>query len=53
MNDIKKKNEYFNPYYTYLGCVIRDDDLFIEPFVRISNDNGNRKFTGIKLGIEM
>ncbi len=49
----KEKNEYFNPYYTYLGCVIRDDDLFIEPFVRISNDNGNRKFTGIKLGIEM
>ena len=33
--------------------MIRDDDLFVEPFLRISNENGNKKYTGIKLGIEM
>jgi len=49
----KEKNDYFNPYYTYLGCIIRDDDLFVEPFIRIPNHNGSEKFTGIKLGIEM
>ena len=49
----KEETIHFNPNYTYIGCTIRDDDLFVEPFLRISNDNSNEKFTGIKLGIEM
>ena len=49
----KEKTDNFNPNYTYIGCIIRDDDLFVEPFMRISNDDSNEKFTGIKLGIEM
>jgi len=49
----KQKEDYFNPNYTYIGCIIRDDDLFVEPFMKISNDNSSEKFTGIKLGIEM
>ena len=49
----KEKNEYFNPNYTFIGCIIKDDDLFVEPFMRISNDNSDEKFIGIKLGIEM
>jgi len=49
----KKEIVYFNPNYTYIGCIIRDDDLFVEPFIRFSNDNSNEKFTGIKLGIEI
>jgi len=49
----KEKTDYFNPNYTYIGCFIKDDDLFVEPFIRISNNDSNEKFTGIKLGIEM
>ena len=49
----KETNDYFEPNYTYIGCIIRDDDLFVEPFIRIPNDNTSEQFSGIKLGIEM
>ena len=49
----KEKTDYYNPNNTYIGCIIRDDDLFIEPFLKLSNDFSNQKFIGIKLGIDM
>ena len=42
----------FVPDFLYLGCIIKDDDLFVEPFIRINNINKER-YTGIKLGIEI
>jgi hypothetical protein len=42
----------FVPDFLYVGCIIKDDDLFVEPFIRINNINKER-YTGIKLGIEI
>ena len=43
---------YFIPDYLYLGCVIKDGDVFVEPFIRINNIN-KEQYTGIKIGIEI
>ena len=44
----------YNPNYLYIGCIIKDDDLFVEPFFRISQEDANHdKYSGIKLGFEL
>ena len=42
----------FVPDYLYIGCVIKDGDLFVEPFIRINKIN-KEQYTGIKIGIEI
>ena len=42
----------FVPDYLFLGCVIKDGDVFVEPFVRFDNTN-KEQYSGIKIGIEI
>ena len=34
-----KTSIIFSPNYIYLGCVIKDGDIFVEPFLRINSIN--------------
>ena len=45
-------NLIFSPNYLYLGCIIKDGDIFVEPFLRINNKN-YVKYSGIKLGVKI
>ena len=47
-----KTSIIFSPNYIYLGCVIKDGDIFVEPFLRINSIN-DEKYSGIKLGLEL
>jgi len=47
-----KSNLIFNPDYFYLGCIIMDGDIFVEPFMRINNLT-DVKYSGIKLGVKI
>ena len=47
-----EEDALYIPNFLYIGCVIKDENLFVEPFFRINNFNNN-KYTGIKLGFEI
>ena len=47
-----EENILFAPDYFYIGCVIKDGNLFVEPFIRKNNSN-DEKYSGIKLGFEI
>ena len=37
--------------FVYLGCIITFNNLWIEPFYRISLENSNDIYSGIKIGV--
>jgi len=47
-----EENILFTPDYFYIGCIIKDGNLFVEPFIRKNNSN-DEKYSGIKLGFEI
>ena len=49
---VNKDMIIFDPNYIYLGCIIKDGDIFVEPFIRINNST-DVKYSGIKLGVKI